>query len=329
MKAVIWTKYGPPEVLQLTDLEKPTPKDNEILIKIHATSVTAGDCEMRGMKVGLLYRIFMRLYIGLLKPKRIKILGMELAGEIEKVGKDVGSFKEGEKVFAATDFLHIGTYTEYICLPVESKDLFIAKMPNNASFEEAATVPVGGLEALNYIGNENVTKGQKVLVNGAGGTIGTFAVQLAKHFGAEVTGVDSTMKLDTLRSIGIDRVIDYTQENFADSGEKYDVILDVVGKRPFSDFKKSLKKDGLLLFANPKVSYLIRGKFSRVRVKAGTSKQKTEDLLYLRELIEAGKLRSVIDKTYPLDQVVEAHKYVETGQKKGHVVISIDIEKLS
>jgi NADPH:quinone reductase-like Zn-dependent oxidoreductase len=329
MKAVIWTKYGPPEVLQLTDLEKPTPKDNEILIKIHATSVTAGDCEMRGMQVGLLYRIFMRLYIGLLKPKRIKILGMELAGEIEKVGKYVESFKEGDKVFAATDFLHIGTYAEYICLPVESEDLLIAKMPNNASFEEAATVPVGGLEALNYIGNENVTKGQKLLVNGAGGTIGTFAVQLAKYLGAEVTGVDSTIKLDTLRSIGIDRVIDYTQENFADSGEKYDVILDVVGKRPFSDFKKSLKKDGLLLFANPKVSYLVRGKLSRIRVKAGTSKQKTEDLLYLRELIETGKLRSVIDKIYPLDKVVEAHKYVETGQKKGHVVISIESENVS
>jgi NADPH:quinone reductase-like Zn-dependent oxidoreductase len=323
MKAVIWTEYGPPDVLQLKDIEKPTLKDNEILIKIRATSVTAGDCEMRAMKVGLLYRFFMRLFIGLRKPKRIKILGMELAGEIEKVGKEVESFKEGDQIFAATDFSNVGTYAEYISLPVESKGGVVAIKPNNISFEEAAAVPVGGLEALHFIGNGSVKNGQKVLINGAGGSIGTFAVQLAKHFGAEVTGVDSTEKLEMLRSIGVDHVIDYTQEDFTDLDETYDVILDVVGKRAFSDFKKSLKKKGVLLFANPKLSHKLRGRFSSIKVKAGTSSPMKKDLIFLKELIEAEKLRSIIDKIYPLEEAVEAHKYVETGKKKGHVVMIV------
>lgn len=323
MKAVIWTEYGPPEVLQLKDIEKPNPKNDEILIKIRATSVTAGDCEMRAMKVGWIYRFFMRLFIGLRKPKRITILGMELAGEIEKVGKDVKSFNKGDQVFAATDFSNVGTYAEYICLPVESKSVMIAIKPTNISFEEAAVVPVGGLEALNFIGNGNVKNGQKVLINGAGGTIGTFAVQLAKYFGAEVTGVDSPEKLEMLRSIGADHVIDYSQDNFTDSDETYDVIFDVVGKRPFSDFKKSVKKDGLLLFANPKLSYSVRGRLTGIKVKAGTSNQKKEDLIHLKELIEVGKLKSVIDSVYPLEQAIEAHKHVEKGTKKGHVVIVI------
>ena len=325
MKAIIYEKYGPPEVLHLKEVEKPTPKDNEVLIKIHTTSVTIGDVIVRRGKhpTSKFQTIMLHLMLGLRTPKR-KILGMELAGEVDAIGKDVQLFKKGDNVFASTEF-KFGAYAEYKCLP---EDGIIALKPDNLGFEEAAGgFASGGVTAWTVLRKANIQNGQKVLIYGASGSVGTFAVQLAKYLGAEVTGVDSTMKLDTLRSIGIDRVIDYTQENFADSGEKYDVILDVVGKRPFSDFKKSLKKDGLLLFANPKVSYLIRGKLSRIRVKAGTSRQKTEDLLYLRELIETGKLRSVIDKAYPLDQVVEAHKYVETGQKKGHVVISIESEK--
>ncbi|TFG23322.1 MAG: NAD(P)-dependent alcohol dehydrogenase [Promethearchaeota archaeon] len=323
MKAILWTKYGPPDGLQLRNIEKPLPKDNEVLIKVHATTVTAGDCEMRGMNLPLLYRFFMRLYIGLRKPKRITILGMELAGKIEEVGKDVESFKKGDQVFAALGFVNIGTNVEYTCLPVDSKETLIALKPANISFEEAAAVPVGGLEALDFMGNGNVLKGQKVLINGAGGTIGTFAVQLAKYFGAEVTGVDSTEKLDMLHSIGIDHVIDYTQEDLASRDERFDVILDVVGNRPFSDFKKVLKKDGLLLLANPKLSQGIRGHLSSIKFKTRTSSSKIEDLLFLRALLETGTIKSVIDRAFPLEQAVQAHQYVETGQKKGHVILTI------
>ena len=323
MKAIIWTKYGPPDALQLQEVEKPIPKDNEVLIKIQATTVTAGDCEMRAMKVAKMFRYLMRLYIGLRKPKRIKILGMELAGKIEAVGKDVTLFKEGDEVFAAPDFTHLGTYKEYTCLPEQSKEGLLAKKPANMTYEEAAAVPVGALEALHIIGNGNVQKQQKVLINGAGGTIGTFAVQLAKYFGADVTGVDSTDKLDMLSSIGADHVIDYTKEDFAQSGETYDVIFDVVGKRSLSDFKRPLKKNGLLLLANPKLSHYIRSRFSSMRVKAGTSNPRIEDLTFLTELIEAGKIKSVIDRIYPLEDTAEAHRYVETGNKKGHVVLKI------
>ena len=323
MKAIVWTKYGPPDGLQLRNVEKPIPKDNEVLIKIHATTVTAGDCEMRGMNLPLMYRFFMRLYIGLRKPKRITILGMELAGEVEEIGTNVNSFKKGDQVFAALGFVNIGTNAEYICLPVDSKETLIVLKPVNISFEEAAAVPVGGLEAINFIGNGNVREGQKVLINGAGGTIGTFALQLAKYFGAVVTGVDSTEKLDLLRSIGADHVIDYTQEDLATRTERFDVILDVVGKRSLSDFKKILKKDGLLLLANPKLSHVIHGRLSSIKVKAGTSSSKKEDLLFLRELLETGKIKSVIDRAFPLEQAVQAHQYVETGKKKGHVILTI------
>ena len=323
MKAIVWIKYGSPDVLQLKEVEKPVPKDNEVLIKIHATTVTAGDCEMRGMKVGMMFRVFMRLYIGIRKPKRITILGMELSGEVEAVGKDVNSFNIGDEIIATMGFSDIGTYTEYKCLPSGSKDTLIAIKPVNMSHEEAAAVPMGGLEALQYLRKGKLQKGYKILINGAGGTIGTYAVQLAKFFGAEVTGVDSSDKLDMLRSIGADHVIDYTQQDFIENNEKYDVILDVVGKRPFSDFKKPLKKKGMLLLANPKLRQIIRGRFSSVKVKAGALDPSIDDLMFLKELIEEGKLKSIIDKTFPLEQVVEAHRYVETGQKKGHVVIKV------
>jgi NADPH:quinone reductase-like Zn-dependent oxidoreductase len=313
MKAIIWTKYGPPEVLQLKEVEKPTPKDNEVLIKIYATTVTAGDCEMRRMKTALKFRYLMRAYVGVMRPKRITILGMELAGEIESVGKNVTLFKKGDQVFAATGFIGMGAWAEYICLPGETKEpeksdqAILAIKPTNMTYEEAATVPVGGLEGLYYIREGNIQSGQKVLINGAGGTIGTFAVQFAKYFGAEVTAMDSTKKLEMLRSIGADHVVDYTKEDFTKSGETYDFILDIVGKISSSRGKKTLKKTGI---------------YRNVR-KGKLVKSKTEDLLFLKELIEAGKIKSVIDRSYPLEQIAEANRYVETGEKTGHVVITL------
>ena len=333
MKAIVWTKYGPPDVLQLKEVEKPTPKDNEILVKIHATTVTSGDCEQRSLKLSILYRLFMRLYIGLRKPKRITILGMELSGEIESVGKDVTLFKEGDQVFAATGFVGMGACAEYICLSEKPEEgdstnsSQVAIKPVNMTHEEAAPVPVGGLEALNFLRKGNIQNGQKVLINGAGGTIGTFAIQLAKYFGAEVIGVESTDKLDMLRSIGADQVIDYTQEDFNKSGENYDFILDVVSKSSFSESINSLKENGCYLIANPGLSQRIRGrkisKKSNKKVFFGATYPKTEDLLFLKRLIEAGKIKSVIDRCYPLEQTAEAHKYVETGEKKGHVIITV------
>ena len=328
MKAIVWTEYGPPEVLQLKEVEKPTPKDNEVLVKIYATTVTAGDCEMRRMGNPILYRLLIKMYIGFRKPRRITILGMELAGVIESVGKDVKLFKEGEQVFAATGIAGMGACAEYICLPEEPDGGVLALKPVNMSYEEAAAVPVGGLEALSILRKGNVQSGQKVLINGAGGTIGTFSIQLAKSFGAEVTGVDSKSKLDMLRSIGVDRVIDYTQEDFTKNGETYDVIFDVVRKRSYTGCVRSLKKKGIYLQTNHGLSRRVRGLWTSMtsskKVISGTIPEKTEDLIYLRELIEAGKLKSVIDRRYPLEETAEAHRYVETGQKKGNVIITVE-----
>jgi len=329
MKAIVWTKYGSPDVLQLKEVEKPTPKDNEVLVRIYATTVTAGDCEMRRLKFPIWLSLLMRIYIGLRKPKKITILGQELAGEIESVGKDVKLFKEGDQVFAATGF-SMGAYAEYICLPEESKEMegVLAIKPANMTYEEAAAVPTGGLNALHFLRKGNIQSGQKVLINGAGGSIGTFAVHLAKYFGAEVTGVDSTEKLDMLRSIGADQVIDYTQEDFSKSGETYDVIFDIVGKSSFSGCIRSLKQNGRYLSANPGLSRMVRGlwtsKTSSKKVIVGTASYKIEDLIFLKELIEAGKIKSVIDRRYPLEQIAEAHSYVEKGHKKGNVVITLE-----
>jgi len=330
MKAIVWTKYGGPDVLQLREIDKPTPSDNEILVKIHATTVTAGDSEMRRMKTQLAFRYLMRLAVGIRRPKRITILGMELAGEVEAVGKDVKLFKKGDQVFAATGFVGTGTYTEYKCLSEDSgkyEDAILAKKPVNMTYEEVAPVPVGGLEALNFIRQGNIQNGQKVLINGAGGTIGTYAIQLAKYFGAEVTGVDSKEKLELLQSLGADHVIDYTQEDFTKSGDTYDFILDVVRKTSFSGCLKSLNQNGHYLIASPGLTQRIRRRRTRKKstkkVIFGAAKPKIEDLLFLKELIEAGKLKSVIDRCYPLEQTAEAHRYVDTGAKKGHVVIKV------
>jgi NADPH:quinone reductase-like Zn-dependent oxidoreductase len=328
MKAIVWTEYGPPDVLQLKEVATPTPQDNEVLIRIYATTVTAGDCEQRSLKLPFWLALPMRAYVGLQRPKRITTLGMELAGEIEAVGNDVTRFRKGDQVFAATGFVRMGAYAEYICLPEEPEDGALALKPANMTYEEAAAVPVGGLEALHFLRQVAIQSRQKVLINGAGGTIGTFAVQLAKYFGAEVTGVDSAGKLDMLRSIGADQVIDYTQEDFTQSSQTYDVILDVVSKSSFSGSVRSLKQNGRYLIANPGPSQMVRGRWtsrtSSKKVIFGAAHPKTEDLLFLKELIEAGKLTSVIDRCYPLEQIVEAHRYVETGQKQGHVIITVD-----
>jgi NADPH:quinone reductase-like Zn-dependent oxidoreductase len=298
-----------------------------VLIRIYATTATAGDCEQRSLKLPFWLKLPVRAYVGFTRPKRITILGMELAGEIEAVGKDVKLFKKDDKVFAATGFVHMGTYAEYICLPEDPEDGAMALKPVTMSYEEAATVPVGGLEALCFLRRGKVQSGQKVLINGAGGTIGPFAVQLAKYFGAEVTAVDSTEKLDMLRSIGADHVIDYTNEDFTQNGEAYDVIFDVVGKTSFPHSVKALKKNGRYLLANPGLSQMFRGRWtsktSSKKVIWGAADEKTEDLIFLKELVEAGKLKAVIDRCYPLEQAVEAHRYVETGQKQGNVVITV------
>lgn len=327
MKAVIWTKYGPPEVLQLQEIEKPTPKKNEVLIKVFTTTVTTGDCEQRKLKLPFWFRFPMRAYIGFRKPKRIIILGMELAGEIEAIGEDVSLFKRGDQVFASTGFINMGTNAEYICLPEESKNGVIELKPNNISFEEATSIPVGGIEALCFIRQVRIQKGEKILINGAGGTIGTFAVQIAKYYGAEVIAVDSAGKLDMLQYIGADSVIDYTQEDFTKRFEKYDIILDIVNKSSFSDSIRMLNQNGRYLIANPRLSQMIRGRWKSItsdkKVIFGVTYTKIEDLIYLRELVEKGLLKSVIDRTYSLDQIIEAHKYVEKGHKKGNVVIKV------
>jgi 2-desacetyl-2-hydroxyethyl bacteriochlorophyllide A dehydrogenase len=332
MKAVVWTKYGSPDGLQLKNVPKPVPRKDEILVKVHATSVTAGDRELRVLKLPMMLSFPMRLYVGLLKPKRIAILGQELAGEVEAVGQNVTSYKKGDQIFGTTGF-GFGAYAEYICLHADPNEMqgALASKPENISYAEAAVVPTAGFEALHFLRMAKLAPGQKILIFGAGGSIGTFSVQLAKYFGAEVTGVDSAGKLDMLKSIDTDHVVDYAKEDFTGNGVNYDAIIDVVGRKSFSRRLKSLKANGYYFLANAGLSHIIMGKWtslaSNKKVVLRSAKQKKEDLLFLKELIETGQLKSIIDRCYTLDQVAEAHMYVETGSKKGNVCITVEHDK--
>jgi NADPH:quinone reductase-like Zn-dependent oxidoreductase len=329
MKAMVWTKYGSPDGLQLQEVEKPTPKDNEVLIKVYAATASTADTEFRRLKLPLLFLILLRLYFGIRKPTRITILGMEFAGEIISTGKEVTRYKPGDQVFGYTG-LNMGTYAEYMCLPENPSGMagVLAIKPVNMPYEEAAAVPFGGLEALHSLSKANIQRGQKVLIVGAGGSIGTYAVQLAKHYGAEVTGVDKPGKFEMLRSIGADHVIDYTQEDFTKSGQTYDVILDTIAKSPFAGSLRSLKENGTYLNPNSGPVEGVQRRWtserSSKRVIPWTAGYTTKNLLALKELIEAGTIKAIIDRRYPLEQMAEAHRYVETGQKKGNVVITVE-----
>ena len=324
MKAIVCTKYGPPEVLQLAEVPKPMPKDNEILIKNHATTVILGDCELRGFNFpafGFGFRLLVRLGFGIRGPRK-RILGQQLAGVVEEVGSDVTLFKPGDQVFASTA-LGMGAYAEYKCM---SEKGLIAPKPTNLTFEEASTIPVGGTEALHFIGKANIQKGQTVLINGAGGSIGTVAVQLAKSLGAEVTAVDSGGKFEMLESIGADHLVDYKKELFTERGETYDVIFDVVGVTKFSDCMSSLKENGIYLQGNGSVS---RGdkstaKENNMLAMAGTADYSVDRLVELGDLFESGTIKAVIDRVYPLEQMVEVHRFVEEGGKLGNVVVTMD-----
>ncbi len=321
MKAIICKNYGSPDVLQLAEVEKPVPKDNEVLVKIHATTVSTGDVEIRKFKMPAWLWLPARIGFGIRGPRQ-KILGQELAGKVESVGKNVNRFKKGDPVFARTDF-SLGAYAEYISLP---EDRIVLK-PANMTYDESATVPMGGIEALHFLRQANISNRQKVLINGASGSIGTVAVQIAKYFGAEVTGVCSTKNMDMLYSIGTDHVIDYTKEDFTKNGELYDVIFDVIGKSPFSSSLRSLKENGYYLSANPGLSTMIKGRWTSFRtnkkVVTGTASGKKEDLIFLKELIEAGNISAVIDRSYSLEKTAEAHRYVEKEHKRGNVVINV------
>lgn len=322
MRAIVCTRYGPPEVLQLMDIMKPPPKDDEVLIRVHAATVLAGDCELRSLKVSFLWSLVLRMGFGFRAPRK-KVLGQELAGEVESVGKGVKRFKPGDQVYAQTG-LRLGAYAEYCCLP-ESGLLDIK--PANVTYDEAATFPSGGLYVLPLLRKANIQNGQQVMIIGAAGTMGTIAVQLAKLSGAEVTGVDSTGKLDLILSIGASNVIDYTTGDYTKNGKTYDVIFDVTGKSSFSGCMRLLKENGIYMMGNLGLARMIRGRWASLvsgrKVIAGFATYKPEDLAFLRELIETNKIRPVIDRRYPLGQTSEAHRYVDTGQKKGNVVITV------
>jgi NADPH:quinone reductase-like Zn-dependent oxidoreductase len=299
MKAIVCTKAGPPDVLQLREVEKPMPRENEVLVRVHAATATIGDVILR--KLHPLFFLPLQLF----GMKRKRIPGHEFAGQIEAVGKEVKRFKVGDRVFGTTTGLSVGANAEYVCLPETWKAGVLATMPNNMTYEEAAAAPVGGMTALYILRKGNIQRGQKVLIYGASGSVGTFAVQIAKHYGAEVTGVCSTANVEMVKSLGAARVIDYAREDFTKSGEIYDVIFDAVCKTSSSRSKGALKEKGIYL-----------------SVRSSTS-ERVENLIFLKELIEAGKIRSIIDRCYPLEQTAEAHRYVEAGHKKGNVVINV------
>jgi NADPH:quinone reductase-like Zn-dependent oxidoreductase len=331
MKAIVYTEFGPPEVLQLKEVEKPTPTDNEVLIRIYATSVQYGDLVARNSRnisprefhMPFLFWLINQVFFGFRKPK-VPILGAELAGEVEAVGKDVKSFKPGDQVFGYPG-QSMGAYAEYRCMP---EDGLVVLKPANMTYEEAAVVPYGAIMALHLLRDKtNIQSGQKVLINGASGSIGLAAVQIAKHLGAEVTGVCSTRNLDLVKSLGADKVIDYTQEDFTQSGETYDLIFDILGKSSFSRSKNSLSPNGRHQYASFKMKQLFQMLWTSLiggkKVVCAIAPGSTEDLISVKELIEAGKIRAVIDKRFTLEQAAEAHRYIEKGLKKGHIAITV------
>jgi NADPH:quinone reductase-like Zn-dependent oxidoreductase len=305
VKAIVCTRYGPPEVLQLQEVGKPTPKKSELCIRIFATAVTSSDCYTRGLRLSFAYRILARLALGLTKPRQ-PILGMVLAGEVDSVGRDVRSFKLGDQVFGLDRF-RFGTYAEYVCWP---EDSVLTMKPANLTHEEAAAIPYGGLLALHNLKKADIRRGQRVLVYGASGAVGTSAVQLARYFGAQVTGVCSTANLELVKSLGATDVVDYTKEDFTNAGERYDVIFDAIGKRrsskAFANYGRALTPSGKCM-----------------SVDDGTPKMLVQDLTLLAQLAEAGEIRPVIDRCYPLEQMVEAHRYVDQGHKRGNVVVTV------
>lgn len=305
MKAVVCTGYGPPEVLQLSEQRTPVPKDDQVRIKIHATAVTSSDCIVRGLKLPASMKILARLMLGYRRPRK-PVLGLVLAGEVESTGKAVTTLHDGEKVFGFTGFA-FGTYAEYICLPQKA---VVTSKPSNLGYVEAAAIPYGGLLAMHFLRKGEIGSRRKVLIYGASGAVGTAAVQLAKHFGADVTGVCSTANLDLVSSLGASTVIDYTKEDFMKKGERYDLILVAVGGRVHPPSQEECVKA-----LAPGGAY--------VSVDQGRPKPLTEDLVLLRQLVEAGELKPVIDRTYPLDETVEAHRYVDKEHKRGNVVITV------
>jgi NADPH:quinone reductase-like Zn-dependent oxidoreductase len=331
MKAVIYTEYGPPDVLQLKEVEKPAPKDNEILIRIYATSVNVGDIWARNFKEITPRKFTMpfplwlpsRMYFGFTKPK-INILGSEFAGEVEAAGKDVKRFRKGDQVFGYRG-QSMGAYAEYLCMP---EDGLVAIKPANMTYAEAATVPYGALTALSLLRKVNIQRGQKVLINGASGNIGSAAVQLAKYFGAEVTGVCGTPRLEFVKALGANKVIDYTRDDFTKNDETYDLIFDILGKSSFSSCQNSLKRNGIYLLASFKMKQLFQMLWTSItggeKVICALSSESQKDLIFIKELVEKGKIRSIIDKSYPLEQTAEAHRYVETGYKTGSVTITVE-----
>lgn len=323
MKAIVYERYGPPEVLQLKEVEKPTPKDNEVLIKTHATTVTAGDWRVRSLNTPVGFGLISRLVFGVSRPRQ-PLLGSELAGEIESVGKDARKFKVGDQVFAFTD-ASLGCYAEYKCMP---EDGAVALKPPKLTYDEAAALSFGGTTALDFLRRGKLQSGEKVLVNGASGGVGTAAVQLAKHFGADVTGVCSTANAELVRSLGASHVIDYTKEDFTQNGETYDVIVDTVGTAPFSRSKASLKEGGRLLLLVAGLPAMLQipwvSMTSSKKIIAGPASGRAEDLRFLAKLAETGEFKPVIDRRYPFEQIAEAHRYVDTGRKKGNVVITLE-----
>ena len=325
MKAIVYTEFGPPEVLRIKEVAKPTPEADEVLIKVFATTVTSGDYKARNLDLST--RIMSLLFgfnFGLTRPK-MTVLGSELAGEIEAVGNDVKLFKEGDQVFGSTGE-GFGAYAEYICLPEEGE---LAIKPSNLSFEEATAIPVGAHTALHFLRDKaNIQSGQKVLIYGASGGVGTYAVQIAKYYGAEVTGVCSTANLELVQSLGADKVIDYTKGDFTNSGETYDVIYETVGKSSFSDGINALREEGIYLAGNPGMSLMVRmgwtSMTSSKTVIFGPAAGGKEDLVFIKELLEDGKLKPVIDRRYPFEEIAEAHRYADKGHKKGSVVITVE-----